>query len=59
MQCHSLRKVILDYWRNQLDNGLAYANIIFYGLEVGDMECIKAANERFQQIEIFPNDVEL
>ena len=34
MQCHNLRQVILDYWRNQLDNGLAYANIVFYGLEV-------------------------
>ncbi|GFH50024.1 predicted protein [Chaetoceros tenuissimus] len=47
MQCHNLRQVILDYWRTQLENGLAYANIIFHGLEVGDEECIKAANERW------------
>ena len=46
MQCDSLRQLILDYWENQLENGLAYANIIFYGLEAGDEECIKAANER-------------
>ena len=30
-----------------------------HGLEVGDEECIEAANKRFQQIEKFPNDVEL
>ncbi|GFH50023.1 predicted protein [Chaetoceros tenuissimus] len=61
MQCDSLRQVILDYWRTQLDNGLAYANIVFYGIEASDEECIKAANERLpmKRSSFFADHIEL
>lgn len=43
MQCNILSETILDYWRNGLNNGLAFANIISFALEAGENECVKAA----------------